>query len=358
VTNINTVPGSVNSDKIVDEFVKYARDISFESLSEEVVHATNVRVIDTFGSLIGGFFGEPCRVSRAVAAQIFSANGSTVIGTREKTSPDMAAFVNGTTARYVEMNDVYHWPGAGGGHPSDVIMPVLAVAESERVSGRDFITAVVLAYEVYLCMSNSVRTPGFDFINNLSLATAIASGKLMRLSEAELADCISMAVVPNNALGQARSGHLTHWKAAASGQAGRAGVFAAMLAREGMHGAVTPFEGHAGWSKVVARGPFSLAPMAGGENGPHFRILDTIIKPRPSCATTLSSILAAERAAESLSEPSEIDRVTVEVYQRAVHLGEGDQSFNPQSWESADHSIPYVVAADLIVGTVKPRTFL
>ena len=70
--------------------------------------------------------------------------------------------MNGTTARYVEMNDVYHWPGSSGGHPSDVLTPVLAIAEYAHASGKDFLAAVVLAYEIYLRMSDAVRTPGFD----------------------------------------------------------------------------------------------------------------------------------------------------------------------------------------------------
>ena len=73
--------------------------------------------------------------------------------------------MNGTTARYVEMNDVYHWPGSAGGHPSDVLMPIFAAAEHARANGRDFLTAVVLGYEIYLRMSDAVKTPGFDCAN-------------------------------------------------------------------------------------------------------------------------------------------------------------------------------------------------
>jgi len=349
---------AAKSDSIVDAFVRYAGSVNYESLPPAVVHATKIRVIDTFGALVGGFFGDPCRIAREVAAQMGSTNGATIVGTRERTAVDMAAFVNGVTARFVEMNDVYHWPKAGGAHPSDVIMPLIAVAEVERRSGRDLIAAIVLGYEIYLCMANSVRTPGFDFINNQSLAVAIAAGKLMDLTDEQMAQCISLVVVPNNALGQARAGHLSHWKAAASGQAARAGVFAAMLARAGMQGAVTPFEGNAGWSKVVAHGPFTLAPMAGEPGAGHFRILDTIIKPRSSCATTLSSILAAEKAGAAVADARRISGINVEVYQRAVHLGEGEHSFNPDTRETADHSIPYVVAAALMDGTVTPRSFL
>src|SRR5688572_11937289 len=128
----------------------YACALNFAELPADVVHAAKVRIIDTLGASIGGFFGEPCHVSRQVAAQMSNPDGATVIGTRTKTTPDMAAFVNATTARYVEMNDTYHWPGSFQGHPSDVVMPILAVAEHEHANGREFINAVVLGYEVFL----------------------------------------------------------------------------------------------------------------------------------------------------------------------------------------------------------------
>ena len=52
---------------------------------------------------------------------------TTVIGTRMKSVPDMAAFANTTASRCVEMNDFYYRPGSAGGHPSDMLGPVLAI---------------------------------------------------------------------------------------------------------------------------------------------------------------------------------------------------------------------------------------
>ena len=121
------------TDSIQQRWTDYASALKFEGLSAEAVHAAKVRAIDTLGVLIGGFFGEPCRIARSVAAQAPNADGATVIGTRMKTAPDMAAFVNGTTARYAEFNDLYHWPGSRHGHPSDVISPLLAVAETRAI---------------------------------------------------------------------------------------------------------------------------------------------------------------------------------------------------------------------------------
>src|SRR5688572_3205953 len=148
-------------DTIQSQLAGFAARLVYDDLDAAAIHAAKVRVIDTLGALIGGFFGEASRNAREVAARMPQVDGASVIGTRLTTSPDMAAFVNGTTARYVEMNDVYHWPGSSGGHPSDVLMPIFAVAEANRTSGRDLILAVVLGYEIYLRMSDAIRTPGF-----------------------------------------------------------------------------------------------------------------------------------------------------------------------------------------------------
>ena len=345
-----------HADEIQSYLSGYAAGLRYEDLDAEAVHEAKVRVIDTLGALIGGFSGEPSRIARDLAVRFPQDPGATVIGTRTKTSPDLAAFANGTAARYVEMNDVYHWPGSSGGHPSDVLTPVFGVAEYVRASGRDLITAVVLGYEIYLRMSDAVRTPGFDCANFCCMGAALGAGKLLRLDEARLAECLSMAVVPNNALNQARTGHLSMWKAVAAGQSGRAGVFAALLAQSGMKGPHTPFVGKAGWCDHVARQRFRL-PAFGGRGTP-FKIRDTLIKPRASCATTISSILAAEKAAEKVPDANAIETVSVEVYERAKHgMGTGEHHWNPDSRETADHSIPYVVAATLIDKRHTPASF-
>src|SRR5258706_3862022 len=108
------------TDSIQQQLTNYACALRYEDIPSEVVHTAKVRVIDTLGALIGGFFAEPCRIARNLTAQVPNPDGATVIGTRMKTTPDLAAFVNATTARYVEMTDFYHWPGSAEGHPSDV----------------------------------------------------------------------------------------------------------------------------------------------------------------------------------------------------------------------------------------------
>src|SRR5687768_8397062 len=134
---------SVNkaTDSIQQRLTDYACALDYDDLSPDAIHAAKVRIIDTLGALIGGFFGESCCIARNLAAQLPAPGGATIIGTRMKVTPDMAAFVNAATARYVEMTDFYHWPGSAEGHPSDVVTPVLAAAEHAQVSGRELITS-------------------------------------------------------------------------------------------------------------------------------------------------------------------------------------------------------------------------
>jgi 2-methylcitrate dehydratase len=107
-------------DGLQQRIASYASALSCAELTAETNQAAKVRVIDTLGSLIGGFDGEPCRIARRMASRLADPEGATIVGTASKTTPSMAAFANATAARYVEMNDVYHWPGSAGGHPSDV----------------------------------------------------------------------------------------------------------------------------------------------------------------------------------------------------------------------------------------------
>ncbi len=344
-------------DRLQRRLAEYSAALNYDSLPSSTVHAAKVRVIDTLAALAGGYDGEPCAIARRMAERTPLADGASIYGTTLRTTPEMAAFANGTAARYVELNDVYHWPGSAGGHPSDVVMPLMGVAEHANASGRELLAAVVLAYEIYLRLSDAIGRTPFDCANFACIGIAAASAKLLGLDTDGIANSLSMAAVTNNVLRQVRTGHLSMWKAVTAGHAGKQGVFAALLAHEGMNAPFLPFEGRSGWCAHIAGKPLALEVMGGA--GVPFKIEDTLIKPRSSCATTISSILAAEKAAPAVMKRlQEVEQVTVETYERAKSgMGTGEHHWNPDSRETADHSSPYVVAAALMDGTVTPRQF-
>jgi len=342
-------------DRIQDQLTEFACKLEYAALPSDVQRVAKTRIVYSLGALIAGLEGASSQAARRLAQRMPLADGATVIGTALKTTPEAAALANGTAARYIEMNDIYHWPGSYEGHASDVVPAVLTAAEYGHADGRALITAVVIAYEVFLRLSDVAKNQNFDNTNFCAIAVAAAAGKLWRFTPEQMAHCIATAAVSGNMLRQVRKSHISMWKAVAAGNAGRSGLYAALLARDGMDGPHLPFEGESGWCEHIAGARFTLDRMGGP--GERFKILDTRLKRRAACGTAISSILAAEKMASRVA-PSEIAEVTVEVYRKALEdVGSGEHKWHPDTRESADHSIPYVVAAALIDGTITPRSF-
>jgi 2-methylcitrate dehydratase len=342
-------------DKVQAQLASYACSLDYDRLPPDVIQAAKARIVDTLGVLVSGFDGEPCKVTRNLAKELNYPGRSTILGTDWKTSVEMAALVNGTTARYAELTDIYHWPGSAYGHPSDTIAPLFSVAEHAGASGKEFITAVVLSYEVFCRISDAFHNKGFDAVNFGCIATALASARLLKLTPEQTAHALSLAAVPNVILKQVRVDNLTMFKVAAAGHAARAGVFAALMARAGMEGPHLPFEGRYGWCNHVSIEPLSFDVMGG--QGSDFKLPVTGIKHRPCAGNTISSVLAAEQIAP-LPDTDAVERIVVEVYERAkIASGTGEHFWAPETPGTADHSIPYLVAATLIEGTVTHHSF-
>jgi len=127
---------------LAERLAAYAASLRYEDLDAATIERVKSHVIDVLGCGIAAFDERPVRVCREIALNVQGA--ATIIGTARKTSPDLAAFANGAAGRYYDLNDIY--VGRMTSHPSDYIAPCFAVAESERASGHDLITAVALAY--------------------------------------------------------------------------------------------------------------------------------------------------------------------------------------------------------------------
>ena len=145
---------------LAHQLAEYACALRYEDLSEAVVHEVKRRVIDSLGCALGAWNEEPCVIARNVASEFSAKNGATIIGTDHQAPPDWAAFATGCAIRYFDYNDTYL--SKEPAHPSDNIAAALAVAESVGANGREFITAIALAYEVQcrLCDAASIRARG------------------------------------------------------------------------------------------------------------------------------------------------------------------------------------------------------
>jgi 2-methylcitrate dehydratase len=181
---------------------------------------------------------------------------------------------------------------------------------------------------------------------------------------------VGIAGVASAALRQSRVGELSHWKGAAFANAARHGVFAAMLAAEGMTGPSPIFEGEKGFEKLVS-GPLEAigGPFGANARGTipedGFMIRKSCIKYWPAEYHAQSAIAAALELREQLgitgsgeSAIDAIDSIVVESHDAAVDIiGSEPQKWTPDSRETADHSLPYIVAAALADGQVTSRQF-
>ena len=334
----------------------YAASLDYRDLPPDTVHEARRRILDSVGCALGAFGAEPCRIAREAAPAVEGPGAATVLGTARSTSPDMAAFANTAMVRYLDCNDSFVSPG--GGHPSDMLPAVLAAAEAAGASGRAVVAALVLAYEIYgqFAQRFATREKGWDQGLFIGLAGACAAGKVLGLSEDRLAHALSITAVSHVPLGQTRVGELSMWKGCATAMAVRNGVFAALLARGGMEGPPEPFEGRYGLFEQVT-GALRLDGFGDGKTGVPFRITETSIKYFPAQIHTQAGAAMALELRDAF-DLDDVERIRIETYAVAVRNAAGEpQKWDPKTRETADHSLPYVVAAALTDGAVTPASF-
>jgi 2-methylcitrate dehydratase len=332
-------------DASIGRIADYARTLAYGDLPAKVVHECKRRIVDTIGCALGAFDEEPSRIARTLATRIEVPGGARVLGTRQRSLPELATFANGVMARYFDGNDVF--PG-GGGHPSDVIPAVLAAADVANADGRTAITAIVIAYEIYgrLFRAVCLRDRGLDHVFYTAVASAVGAARVLGLDHARIAQAVALAVTPNIALHATRRGHLSMWKGVAAGNAARNGVFAALLAAEGMTGPDKAIDGSHGLRELL--GNFELDEF--GSSGRPFELPRSDLKYFLTEFHSQSPIAAAIKLRQEVSV-EEIESVTVHTYWFAwSEIGSEPEKWHPGTRESADHSLPYIVAAVLIDG--------
>jgi len=342
---------------LAEQLADYVHSINYQDVPEKVVHETKKRIVDSLGCAIGAFAADPVKISRKVAGAARDSQGSTLFGTRRKTSPDLAAFVNGIMVRYFDYNDTYL--SKEPAHPSDNIGPCFSVAESARATGKDLLLSIILAYEIQcrLCDAADIRHRGWDHVCYGLPSTALAASKLMELDSEKMTQAMNLALNSHITMRQVRAGELSMWKGCSFANAARNGVFSALLAREGMTGPSPIFEGEMGFFKQVS-GPFEMnTDDFGGKNG-SFKIAETYLKFFPAEIHSQTSIWAALEARKEIEKPEDIVSVEIASHEAGYTiLGKDPEKWNPLTKETADHSLPYIVGMTLLEGKIDNSTY-
>ena len=340
-------------DPTTEYLSDYACRLTYENLSPEVVHQVKRTLVDTLGCGVGAFDSEPAFIARRMASRVQGNPPARILGTSQETSTDLAAFANTILVRYLDCNDAY--AARGTGHPSDMIPGVLAVAGGHRANGRAVITAITAAYEVFCRLADEVPLKGWDQGMYAAIGATCGIGMILGLDRKAMGNAISIAITTGIPLGVTRVGELSMWKGCATAAAVRTGVFAAELAAEGMTGPVNPFEGRDGlWQHLGVEAP-KWEDFGGGAKP--FRITATSFKAYPSVVHTQGPIGLVLELRQQVGT-AEIESVHMATYGEAVRRTATEaEKWDPKTRETADHSIPYLVAAAFQDGGVTPATF-
>jgi 2-methylcitrate dehydratase len=326
-----------------------------------VTEQLKVRVLDSLGCAIGALEGDPIRMIGEQLADFGDSGRCTLIG-GGKAPPDRAAFYNCALVRYLDFNDSYLAKGETC-HPSDNLGAVLAASEYAGASGKDFLLALAVAYQVQCRLSDAapVRAKGFDHVTQGSYAVAAGVSRALGLDAGRTANALAISGTAFNALRVTRTGALSHWKGLAYPNTAFVCTHAAFLAMRGITGPPEVFEGNKGFMESIA-GRFEIDWSREGLD----KVLQTAIKKYNAEVHSQSAVdaiveLRAEHgfgsAGGAKKRIAAIEIDTFDVAYDIIGGGEEGDKRTVRRKEEADHSLPYMAAVALLDGELMPGQY-
>jgi 2-methylcitrate dehydratase PrpD len=336
--------------------VAFVSGLRHAALTDEVRHYARRHLLDTVGVMIAGAGGEVASRAEAVLAAVRPAGRVPVPGRARRADLLDAAFLGGTAAHGIELDDGFR---QGSVHPGCVVMPaVLALGYERRISGAALIEAIVAGYEAEIAIGRAchpdLRQRGFHPAAAVGVFGAVAAaGKLRGLSSAQLANALGVAASSAAGLFAFVNGG-GDIKRLHAGHASREGLQAALLAEQGVEGPPDVIEARDGFMQAFAFGRAGKAREIALPPDAPFGITDCYIKPYPCCrhiqpaVEALIGLLADEKIASE-----EVERIEVATYRIAAeHAETGWDDF-----ASAQLSFPYLMGLALRFRGVKFEHF-
>jgi 2-methylcitrate dehydratase PrpD len=340
-----------------DALVGFVYELRYQTLSEEVRHFAKRHLLDTVGVMIAGAGSEVANLAEAMLASVRDAGTIVVAGRARRADLLDAAFLGGTAAHGIELDDGYR---QGSVHPGCAVVPtVLALAQARpAIDGKRLIEAVVAGYETVTAIAAAchpeLRERGFHPTGAVAvLGAAMAAGKLRRLSPRALGDALGLAASSASGLFAFVNGG-GDIKRLHAGHAAREGLQAALLAERGVEGPPDVIEARDGFLQAFASGPGRYARGIALAPAVPFGITDCYIKPYPCCRHIQPAVEALIGLLEEKGiSTQEVSQVAVETYRIAAAHGQ-------TGWDdfaSAQLSFPYLIALALKFRAIRLEHF-
>jgi 2-methylcitrate dehydratase len=293
-----------------------------------------------------------------VLDEVAAPGPATVIGSGKKMDVVHAALANSLMIRCMDYNDIY-WK-QDPAHPSDIFPAALACGERGQSDGRELIVGLVLGHEFEMRLCEiafpGIRERGWHHATLTAFVSPIVAGRMLRLPWEQIQHAIGISASSRAALGAVTAGKLTMMKNTVDPLATESGVFAALLAAQGYTGPEHVIDGKEGLTHVF--GPeWKLDQLTAGL-GASWRITQCSMKFFPTEGLTHTPISAVlDLVKENDLKPEQITKVHIRSLARAADILADPSKYDPQSKETADHSLPYCIAAAIVDRKVTPAQF-
>ncbi len=355
---------------IAEHLAAEAQAFTFEGLPPQVVHQAKRSLLDGVAIGLGGYTSEPSQIIQSLIRDVGGPTESTVFVSGLRTSCLYATLANGAMVRYLDyMDRAFLVPEAVNdmGHHGESIVPILALGERQHSSGEDVITAIVAAYELLNKVADSVGG-NHGVIDHRGWAPetmrvpsvmALVAGRLLELTEQEMANALAVAASFTQELGILHSGEeeLTMARNLRFSFAAHNGILGALLAQKGFKGPLNVFEGHTGIAEVVAGGEMDFEKLRQPRR--EWTILNTWIKNFATegrmhghIEATIGLVNDHDIKAEDVAEVRV--KTTAHTYRRMANPATRRR---PKTKYTADHSSYYCTAVAIIDRAVGPEQF-
>ncbi len=337
---------------------RWAAEVEYGGIGAGAVHEAKRYLLDSLGCAFGGYRQEDARIALDVLGETAGAGPATVLGSGARVDVVSAALANALMIRVMDFNDIY-WR-QDPSHPSDIIPAALACGERQGSDGRELIVGIVLGheFEMRLCEAAfpGIRERGWHHATLTAFVSPIVAGRMLRLPWEKIQHAIGIAAAAHGSYGAVTAGKLTMMKNTVDPMATRAGVFGALLAEKGYTGPEHIIDGKEGLVRCM--GPEWKLEILTDGLGESWRIEQCGMKAFPTEALTHAPISAVLKLViDHNLKPDDIEKVRIRSLARAADILADPSKYDPRSKETADHSLPYVIAAAIVDRQVTPLQF-
>lgn len=355
---MHTPPLALPKETVTAKMSRWAAGLRFTDLSPDAVYQAKRFLLDSLGCALGGYQQHDVTIALEVLNEIAGTGPATVIGTGQRIDAVSAALANALMIRCMDYNDIY-WK-QDPSHPSDIFPAAIASCERARTDGKELIVGLVLGheFEMRLCEAAfpGIRERGWHHATLTAFVSPIVAGRALHLTWEQIQHAIGISASRHCTLGAVTAGKLTMMKNTVDPMATQSGVLAALLAEKGYTGPEHVIDGKEGLAHVF-KPDWKLNLLTDGL-GESWRITQCGMKAFPTEALTHTPISAVLDIVKTNDlHPDQVEKIQIRSLARAADILSDPSKYDPHTKETADHSLPYVIAAALVERQVTPVQF-